>query len=433
VKGQPQETWWRLAAMMALVYAIQGSFWPLLAIHLQDLGLDGRSRGWIFGTMAMGAGLVPLCAGQLADRLMPAQYVLALAYALAAALLALLGSGCVVRESSLFALFLVYWMIVAPTYSLCGSLAMRHLEDPERQFGRVRLWGTLGWIVAGWVVSLVMAATGANRAGSGACEAFLVASLLSVVFAAFSLTLPDTPPLAHGASTRGSVIELLTLLRNRDVRAFLVTSFGVSLTTPMVYQVIPGYLQARGLPKAWVSTAMTLGQWPEIATLALLPWLVRRLGTKTMLIVGITAWLMRFLSLLARPSLAVAVGGGVLHGVGFGCLTVGGQVFLDRCAPVRQRASVQGLFVVLTLGLGSLLGNVMAGELATRTSGDDLVFLMPCVINGLMLAYFAIGFPSRISAPDQAGSASTEPFPQSRAVGEIVGCTRRLVTKSADG
>ncbi|MBV8486930.1 MAG: MFS transporter, partial [Planctomycetaceae bacterium] len=335
MRGEPQETWWRLAAMMALVYAVQGSFWPLLAIHLRDLGLDGRSSSWIFGTMAMGAGLAPLCAGQLADRFMPAQYVLALAYALAAAILALLGSGWVVRESELFALFLTYWMIVAPTYSLCGSLAMRHLEDPGRQFGRVRLWGTIGWIVAGWVVSLVMAATGANRVGSGAREAFLVASLLSVVFTAFSLTLPNTPPLAYGASSRGSAIELLTLLRNRDVRTFLVTSFGVSLTTPLVYQVIPGYLHVRGLPKAWISTAMTLGQWSEIAALVLLPWLLRRFGTKTTLIVGIMAWLTRFLSLLARPSLAIAVGGGVLHGIGFGCWSVGGQIFLDRCAPVR--------------------------------------------------------------------------------------------------
>jgi MFS family permease len=420
VKEESQRTWWRLAAMMALVYAIQGSFWPLLAVHLQDLGLDGRSRGWIFGTMSMGSGLVPLCVGQLADRLMPAQYVLALAYAMAAALLALLGSGRVVRESELFALFLVYWTVVAPTLSLCSSLAMRHLEDPGRQFGRVRLWGTIGWIVAGWVVSLVMAATGANRAGGGACEAFLVASLLSVGFTAFSLTLPHTPPLARNTSTRGSAIELLTLLRNRQVRTFLVTSFGVSLTTPVVYQVIPAYLQARGLSKAWIPTAMTLGQWPEIAALALLPWLLRRLGTKTTLMLGITAWLARFLSLLARPSLAIAVGGGVLHGVGFGCLTVGGQVFLDRFAPVRQRASVQGLFVVLTSGLGSLLGNVMAGELAAQTSGDVLVFLVPCVITGAMLIYFALGFRSQISALDQSSTSHSELLPPTQTVREMV-------------
>ncbi|MBV8137558.1 MAG: MFS transporter, partial [Deltaproteobacteria bacterium] len=290
-----------------------------------------------------------------------------------------------------------------------------------------------GWIVAGWVVSLVMAATGANQVGSSAREAFLVASLLSVVFTAFSLTLPNTPPLAYGASSRGSAIELLTLLRNRDVRTFLVTSFGVSLTTPLVYQIIPGHLQARGLPKAWIPTAMTLGQWSEIAALVLLPWLLRRFGTKTTLIVGIMAWLTRFLSLLARPSLAIAVGGGVLHGIGFGCWSVGGQIFLDRCAPVRQRASVQGLFVVLTLGLGSLLGNVMAGELITRSSSDVLVFLVPCVIDGVMLAYFAIGFRSRMSALQRTGSGSAENLPESGVAREMVRCAPELVMKSAGG
>jgi hypothetical protein len=236
-------------------------------------------------------------------------------------------------------LFLVFWMIIAPSYGLCNSLAMRRLADPGRQFGGIRLWGTIGWMAAGWMVSLVMGWTGANRTGPASYDAFLIATVLSIIVALYCLTLPDTPPLARGGSAGSGarLDETLALLRQQDVRVFLVPAFGVYLTTPMVYQVMPGYLESRGLPRTWISTAMTLGQWPEIAALAFLPWLLGRIGSKGTMAVGITAWLARFLSLLGRPPLAIAVGGGLLHGVGVACFTVGGQVFLDSRAPARQR------------------------------------------------------------------------------------------------
>ena len=260
--------------------------------------------------------------------------------------------------------------------------------------------------------------------------------LLSIIVALYCLTLPDTPPLARDSAPGawGGLDETLALLRKPDVRVFLVTAFGVYLTTPMVYQVIPEYLELRGLSRAWVPTAMTLGQWPEIAALAFLPWMLGRIGTKGTLTVGIIAWLARFLSLLFRPSLAIAVGGSLLHGVGVGCFTVGGQVFLDSRAPTRQRASAQGLFLVLTSGLGSLLGNLMAGELAgTSGHNDVLVFLVPCVIDGAMLTYFLTGFRSPVSPcpPRRATTAELPPRPHS--VRGSVGGIRNLVTEPADG
>ena len=186
----------RLAAMMGLVYAVQGAFWPLLAVHLQELGLGGRSRGWIFSTLAIGSTIVPLGAGQLVDRLMPAERFLTLAFALGTALLALLATGLVTQATSLFLLFLVYWMIVAPSYGLTNALAMRNLKDPERQFSGVRLWGTIGWMAAGWLVSMVMVWSGRHVPGTGTQEAFVVATALSFCVVVYSLTLPHTPPLA---------------------------------------------------------------------------------------------------------------------------------------------------------------------------------------------------------------------------------------------
>jgi MFS family permease len=384
----------------------------------------------------MGSVIVPLGAGQLVDRLLRTQRYMALAYGLGAVLLALLASGSVLQPRWLFLLFLAFWMIVAPCFGLCNSLAMRHLHNPTREFGGIRLWGTIGWMATGWLVSMVLGWTGADRIGGGCHEAFLIAMVLSIILALYCLTLPDTPPLARDSRSSGwcGLGETLAMLRNPDVRVFLVTSFGVYLTTPMVYQVMPEYLESRGLSRAWVPAAMTLGQWPEIAALAFLPWMLGRIGTKGTLTVGILAWLARFLSLLCRPSLSIAVGGGLLHGVGVGCLTVGGQVFLDSRAPSRQRASAQGLFLVLTSGLGSLLGNLMAGELVgTGSDNDVLVFLVPCVIDGAMLTYFLTGFRSAVSAVDRAGATTAEFSPRPHLGRGSVGDFRKLVTEPADG
>ncbi len=425
---------WRLSAMMALIYAVQGSFWPLLAIHLADLGIEGRDRGWIFATLAIAASAVPLGAGQLVDRLMATQRVLALIYALGTGLLVLLASGRVGSAGGLFAVFLVYWLLTAPAYGLSNSLAMRNLDDPGREFGRVRSWGTAGWMAAGWVVSLAMAAAGSVRSGHGAFEALWVAAAFSAVTSLYCLTLPHTPPLAVGPRAPGIPRPSAELLVRPGVAIVLLTSFGVYLTMPLIYQVIPGYLEASGLPRAWVTSAMTLGQTTEIALLVALPWLLRRFGMKATLALGIVAWLVRFLSLSAHPSLGVAVAGMLLHGAGIACFTVGAQVFLDGRAPGHLRASAQGLLLMATSGLGSFVGNLLAGELAVRSHpGDVLVFQFPCIILGALLLYFLRGFRDSASGVPWAGAPNDEHLsrsPSGRGPAARVG---HLVTESADG
>ncbi len=190
--------------MMALIYAVQGSFWPLLAIHLADLGIGGRDRGWIFATLAIASTAVPMGAGQLVHRAMATQHVLAMIYAVGTGLLVLLASGWVVSSGGLFAVFMIYWAVTAPAYGLSNSLAMRNLDEPGRQFGRVRAWGTAGWMIAGWVVSLAMAAWGVTRAGQGAYPALWVAAAFSAAAGLYCLTLPHTPPLAVGPRDRGA-------------------------------------------------------------------------------------------------------------------------------------------------------------------------------------------------------------------------------------
>lgn len=425
---------WRLSAMMALIFSVQGSFWPLLAIHLGDLGIGSRDRGWIFATLAIASTAVPMGAGQLVDRLMATQRVLAMIYALGTGLLVLLATGRVDSAGGLFGVFLVYWIITAPAYSLANSMAMRNLDDPRRDFGRVRSWGTAGWMGAGWVVSLVMAASGSVRAGHGAYEALWVAAAFSAVTAMYCLTLPHTPPLAVGAQARGFWKSGAELIEPPGVVLVLVASFGVYLTMPVVYQIIPGYLEQSGLPRAWVTGAMTLGQTTEIALLVALPWMIRRFGIKATLALGIAAWLARYLSLSLRPPLEIAVAGMLLHGAGIACFTVGAQVFLDGRAPGHLRASAQALLLVATSGLGAFLGSLLVGEIAARShSRDVLVFLFPCIILGALLLYFLRGFRDPASGVPWAGATNNEPLSRSASGRGPVARVGHLVTESADG
>ena len=401
----------RLAGMMALLYAVQGAWYPVLAVHLQDLGIGGRPRGWIFASLAIAAMVTPFGAGQLADRVMPTQRLMVIVHALGAGVFVAIAMGVTRRADALFGIFLVYWLIVAPGYGLANSLCFRNLERPAEQFGGVRLWGTVGWMGVGWGVTLLLAVRGTTEVGQGVYEAFWVAAALSAVLAVYCLTaLPNTPPLHRGAGQKAGVkagSAAGELLRRPNVAVFLAVAFVVSLTTPFVYQAVPGYLESLGLPRAWLSTAMTLGQVLEILGLAALPRVLRGLGSKGTMALGIGAWMAYYAVLAARPPLGVVLAVLPINGLGIACFIVAGQMFLDGEAPAHRRASAQGLHFTVTSGVGSLLGNLLAGEIVAALGGiGPVVFVAPALLCAaalaLLLARFRAGPAAEGMAPGPA-------------------------------
>jgi MFS family permease len=394
----------RLAGMMALLYAVQGAWYPLLAVHLQDLGIGGRGRGWIFASLAISAMVTPFAAGQIADRFLASQKLLSILYAAGTGLFILLACGVTTQFRALFGIFLLYWLIVAPGYGLANALCFRNLPRPAEQFGGVRLWGTVGWLGVGWLVTGVLKWSGTNHVGQGAYAAFWIATILSAIFAIYCLTLPNTPPLRrHRPAGEGSRWEGLELLRKPSVAVFLATAFVVSLTTPFVYQTVPNYMESLGLPRAWLSTAMTLGQILEIAALGALPWILRRFGSRWTLAIGVAGWLVYYTVLAARPSLAVVLAVLPINGIGIACFIVAGQMFLNGEAPPHRRASAQGLHFTVTSGVGSFLGNLLAGETVTRLGGiGPGVFLAPALLCAMSLAILLVWFRPRSAEPDSA-------------------------------
>jgi MFS family permease len=409
---------WRLAGMMALNYAVQGAWWPLLAVHLQDLGISGRARGWIFATTALASLLTPLGAGQIADRHLPTQRLLGTIYALGAALLAVLALGLATTPAALFALFLLYWLITAPGYGLSNALAFRNLPRPVEQFGGVRLWGTIGWMIAGWLVTAVVTFAAAPTLPSGSI-ALALGAVLSVAFSVYCFrVLPDTPPLAAGGSRAEQLREGLELLRKPELAAFLALALGVSLTMPFVYQTVPAYLQKAGMPRAWIASAMTLSQVPEILGLAALPWLHRRLGLRGTMILGIAGWAVEYLALALEPALGLALLVIPFNGIAIAGFVISGQMYLDSQAPPSRRAGTQALWVVLISGLGQTLGNLLAGELLSRHGGvGSPVFLVPGLLNLAAIAALAVLFrPGAMSLPARPAPS---PAPAALAAGKL--------------
>jgi Nucleoside H+ symporter len=206
------------------------------------------------------------------------------------------------------------------------------------------------------------------------------------------------------------------------------------LTTPFIYQVVPTFLESRGMSRSWISSAMTLGQWPEIAVLAALPLLIGRVGLKGTLALGIAAWAARFASLAADPPLWAAVATIPLHGIGIACFTVAGQVHIDALASGDRRAGAQALYMVVTAGVGSFVGCLLAGDAMGRLGADDpAVFLVPCVIDSALIIYFCAAFRPGVAAGGDGGEPiAAQPF-RDDAVRGTVTRVGNLVTESADG
>lgn len=363
----------RLALMMALAYAVQGAWWPLLAIHLNTLGVTQRGRGLLFATLAMAAIIAPPIAGRIADRSLAAQKLLAILYALGAMVLAALSLGVGRTIPVLFPAFFVYWLLLTPYLNLTSAIAFRNLSDPKKEFGGVRLWGTVGWMLAGWLVSGIMI-----QGGFGTRAAFVIAAILAAAMSLVSLTLPNTPPLARSA--RGiPVREAIKLLSTPGVAVLLAAGFLMSMTTPYVYQSVPLYLEkAAGLAPAKVAWAMTLGQPTEIVALSFLPVLLATLGRRWTMSVGALAWVVYHASFASRPSLAFALLTLPLNGIAVAFFHIVAPMTLDEQAPPDRRAGVQGLWVMTASGLGSLLGGLLAGEVMHQANGNwTLVFAVP--------------------------------------------------------
>ncbi len=357
---------WRLRLMMLFQYAIWGAWYVTVGTWLgQTLHFSGTEIGAIAGTTAIGAMISPLFAGLLADRWFDTRGVLAALHVLGAALLVFAAQQH--AFGVLYATLLVYSLSYMPTLALTTSLAMRHIDDPREEFGAIRVFGSIGWIVVG----LVVGAAGIEATASP----LHLAAGLSIAMAVYCLTLPATPPLARNQRfelRQALPLEALHLLRGRSMAVFALASFLICIPLQFYYAFTNLFLNEVGVVNA--AGKMTGGQMSEVLCMLLIPWFFRRLGVKYMLAVGMLAWVVRYVMFaFGTPDelMWMLWLGIILHGICFDFFFVVGQIYIDREAPPALRAATQGLITFITYGLGMFVGSWLSGLAVDAYAATD--------------------------------------------------------------
>lgn len=398
----------RLSVMMFVQYFVYGSWLVTMGTFMgQGLRFDGTQIGLVYGTPALAAIISPFFVGMIADRFFATQRVLAVLHLLGAALLFVAS-----RQQEFwgfYAAMLAYTLCFMPTLALTNSLSFDHLADTGRDFPRVRVLGTIGWIAVGVLIGqLRVEATGIPLA---------IGAAASVVMAAYALTLPHTPPHAAGKplSTRDILgLDALALMRDRSFAVFVLGSFLLCIPLQFYYAFANLFLNEVGMPEP--ASKMTLGQVSEIGFMVLMPWFLLRLGVKRMLLIGMAAWAIRY-TLFAYGNPASAAWmlylGILLHGVCYDFFFVTGQIYVDQRADVRIRAAAQGFIAFVTLGVGQFVGSWLSGVVvqANATGGTvahdwTRIWLMPAAGSLAVLVLFAFLFRPQPAAPAVAAVPS---------------------------
>ncbi len=369
----------RLNVMMFLQYVIWGSWLPLLALYLSRfLGFSGTDIGWVFATLAIASVTAVFVGGQIADRYLATERFLAVSHLVGG--LAMFALPYQKSFWPFFAAMLVHNLMYLPTLSLTNSICFHHLKDAQEQFGRVRMWGTIGWVAASWPFVFILRGKEGAALESALTGIFWMAGAASVVLAAYSLTLPHTPPARSGQ--KNAPLEAIKLLAVPSLLVLFVVTFMDSLVHACYFQWTSPFLSAIGLPENLIMPAMSIGQIAEIGTMAVLGFFLKKLGWRKIMTLGILGHAVRFAIYSIGGPLWLVVASNVVHGFCYAFFFATVYIFVDECFPKDARASAQTLFNLLILGLGPFVGNLLwgwLGDLLTTPEGTDyrLLFLVP--------------------------------------------------------
>jgi nucleoside transporter len=400
----------RLSVMMFFEYFIWGAWYVTVATWLgQTLHFSGQQIALVMGTTALGAMLSPFLVGLMADELFANQHLLAALHGIGGVLLWFTSTQT--SFGTIYAVLLIYALCYMPTMALTNALAFRQMKDPKQDFGSIRVLGTLGWIVAGWIIDKALAAMPAFHGIEATPTPLRLASIASIMMAIYSLTLPDTPPLrsAHGFKLSNIFPpEAFALFKDRNFTVFALASFLICIPLQFYYSFTNLFLNE--LHVGDVAFKMSFGQISELAFMVTLPWFFRRLGVKYTLMLGMLAWVLRYICFGAGNSTSLVwllYAGIVMHGICYDFFFVTGQVYVDQKAPQALRAAAQGLITFITYGIGMFVGSWICGRVvdayATTSAAGEVahrwfsVWLVPAIASAAVLIFFWLGFSNKES------------------------------------
>jgi nucleoside transporter len=353
----------KLSAMMFLEFFIWGAWYVTAPNYLGTIGFTAKDFGWTYSVGPIAGMITPFFVGMVADRFFAAQRVLGIMQLLGGAIM--LAATALMRSTTphpgfINGAFFGYMLTYFPTLALTNTIAMRNMSNPEKEFPLIRVFGTIGWIVAG----LALTQVGWDKS----VQMFYLTAGAAFLLGVLGFILPHTPPTQSGPVSVRQVLGLdaLVMLKDRSYLTFLISSILICIPLSFYYQITSRIVEMADLP---IGRTMSYGQMSEIFFMIVMPLFFVRLGVKWMLAVGMLAWVIRYalFSLGAPQQIAwMIIGGIVLHGICYDFFFVTGQIYTDQAAPKQIRAQAQGLLVLFTLGLGMFIGAQVAGQVEAQ-------------------------------------------------------------------
>ncbi len=354
----------QLSAMMFLQFFVWGAWYVTAPNYLGTIGFGAADFGWTYSVGPLAGIISPFFVGMIADRFFAAQRVMGVMH-FGGGILMLAATYLMQSEnpspSTINLVLFGYMLTYYPTLALSNTLAMKNMTNPDKEFPLIRVFGTIGWIAAGLLLSAL--------AWDTSISMFYLTSVAALALGVVSFMLPHTPPAeSSGKITMGQILGLdaLVLLKNRSYLIFMISSFLICIPLAFYYQIASRVVEMTGLP---IGQTMSYGQMSEIFFMVIMPFFFARLGVKWMLAVGMLAWVVRYgLFAIGAPNEVrwMILTGVIIHGICYDFFFVTGQIYTDKFAPKPIRAQAQGMLVLFTLGLGMFIGAQIAGKIETQ-------------------------------------------------------------------
>lgn len=393
----------QLSLMMFLEFFIWGAWFVTLGTFLgNNLKADGLQIANVFSTQSWGAIIAPFIIGLIADRFFNAEKILGILHLLGGVLMYMMFKSEDI--TSFYPYVFIYMILYMPTLALVNSVSFNQMGDPEKEFSAIRVWGTIGWIVAGLAISFLFHWDNQENVATGALKnTFLMASVASFILGLFSFTLPKTPPAKDNRENKTVAqilgLDAINLLKDRNFLIFFIASILICIPLAFYYQNANPFLTGIGMENP--TGKMTIGQISEVLFLLMLPIFFARFGFKKTILVGMLAWALRYTLFAygnANELAFMLIIGIALHGVCYDFFFVSGQIYTNAKAGERFKSSAQGLVTLATYGVGMLIGFWVAGfitekyKLANGAQNWEMVWLIPAGIAAVVMILFALVF-----------------------------------------
>ena len=396
-----KSTYFQLSFMMFLEFFIWGGWFVTMGIYLTNtLGSDGGETAMAYSTQSWGAIIAPFIIGLIADRYFNAERILGVLHLVGAVLMYQLANA----ESfdAFYPYVLGYMIAYMPTLALVNSVSFNQLSDPSKQFPRIRVWGTVGWIIAGVCISRIFLWDSESGIADGLLRnTFLMCAIASAVLGVFSFTLPKTPPSSTERASISTILGLdaLKLLKDRNFLIFFIASVLICIPLAFYYQHAGQFLGEVGVDKP--AEKMAIGQFSEVFFMLLLPFFFMRYGFKKTILVGMLAWTVRYLLFAyGDPDgmYFMLLIGIALHGICYDFFFVSGQIYTDSKAGEKYKSAAQGLITLATYGVGMLIGFWIAGKTTDAFAISETehtwnqIWLYPAAFAAVVFVLFALLF-----------------------------------------